>query len=421
MKKSDLYKRIKENHSREESFDWWVKNSFRQELGISQVNENTKKLSLRNGEKTPSTVIYDNLSYVDFGGEGVKKDPISRIMEVTGNTFPEALDMFLSWEGENISEYKDFRPVKKENNSSKKQRDPYKESFLRTTILNKRKFSQRYLALRHDLFRTCSEEEMSRGEKLFSIGFSPKSEYEKDDRIFIPEFDENKIAWGSYKYNRSIKQAKGLLRKDSKRVLFGSHLIGLYPKDIIFSEGHTDVIVNVSKGLASLTTGSSTKRIEDKISLLKGRTIHDFPDLDLAGLLGATKRAIDINEWNKTCSKEDFIIHKIYWWSEWFLDKRIFQKIQEGNVPKYETYFNYMNRIPLKKGVACFHISLLEQIQRDFIEKQKIELNNNFLISNWTLLSKKPKIAGYDFIDFHEENKSSKNYKNFLEKFKFVS
>jgi len=420
MKKSDKYKMIKNSFStKEESFDWWEKNSYRKELGIVALDTKTKKFSFRAGDNTPSTVIYENLNYIDFGGEGTLQDPLARIMEVTGMRFPEALDLFLSWEGEDSIEYNPslLKPKKKE----KKFRDPFSEKYIRQCILNKKKYQTRYDLLKVGLFRASNNKEIKIAERLLKIGFIPKSEYEEFDRIFIPEFDQNGVAYGCYKYNRSIEGRKGLLRKDSKRVIFGSHLLNEFSKDIIYSEGHTDVVANISKRLSCLTTGSSTKPLGENIFLLAGKTIHDFPDLDIAGLLGATKRSIEIIEWNK--KQKDFpekqIKHIVYWWSEWFFDKKLKEKKDLGQIPKSEIFYPFIKNIPDKKGALFFHKDFLSFLQKKYLEKNKKTLPDNLLFSNWILLSKDIKKAGYDFIDFHNENSNNKNYDSFLNKFKF--
>jgi hypothetical protein len=418
MKKSDIYKNIKNSFSREESFLWWEKNSFRPELGVVDLDTRTKKFSFRSGDNTPSTTIYQNLNYIDFGGEGILKDPLSRIMEVTGMSFPQALDLFLEWEGQSIDNYR--KPsFNKPKDNIKEVRKPFSKNYIRDCILNTKKYADRYNYLKKGLFRASSDKEIKIAERLLSIGFIPKSEYEKEDRIFIPEFSIDKVAYGCYKYNRESKYQKGLLRKNSKRVLFGSHLLHKYPNDIIYSEGHTDTIANISKKLACVTTGSSTKSFGDNISYLAGKTLHDFPDLDIPGMIGATKRGLEIEEWNKK-NPDQKIKHIVYWWSEWFFDQSTYQKYKNGEILKHELFFDIIDKIPKRKESFLFNINILNYLQKVFLKKRKIKEIPEYLnFNNWVLLSKKVKKKGYDFIDFHNENQNSKNYNSFLKKFTF--
>lgn len=415
----EKYKELKEIYgSPEASFMWWEKNAARPELGVYNIDSHSRKLSLRAYDDTPSTAVYDRLTYVDFGGDGTAKDPVARIMEVTQCKFNEALKMILEWEGDCPEA---FIPVNTGSYSKnqEEQRSAYSNNYIRDMILNKAKYKEEYNALVPGLFRSCSEKEISNGERLFSIGFSPKSQYEMENRIFIPEFDSQKIAWGSYKYNRGSDK-KGLLRKNSKRVIFGSHLLSKFKENIILSEGHTDVIVNVSKGLSCLTTGSSTKKFNENVELLAGKHLHDFPDLDIAGMLGALNRGLEIQAWNIANPGKE-IKHTVYWWAEWFYDKKLAEKILNNGVAKSELFYNLVqvNGIPIKKEHAHFNIEILALLQEEYAQKKKIEIPDYLRIHSWKIVSRGSKKAGYDWIDFHTENSNKEGYQKFLQTFKY--
>lgn len=408
------YRGILERYfSKEESFYWWESNAWRQELGVYKIAPN-KMLSLRAGDKTSSTVVYSGLHYIDYGGEGTMQDPIHRIREVTNMGFVEALKLFLSWEGDTAAQK--FIPKQQTNKEEKKK--PYDKKYLRDAILNRTRYTQRYEKLSNGLFRACNKNEREVAENLLLIGFLPQNELQEDDRIFIPEMDENGVAFGSYRYNRENKERKGLLRANSTRVLFGSHLLSKYKENVILAEGHTDVVVNVAKRMAAITTGSATKKIGENIHLLAGRHFHDFPDLDIPGMLGAFKRGLEIEEWNKK-NPDKQIKHTIYWWAEWFASDKIAEKLLSGELSKAEEFFSIKDLIPIKKGHACFNVELLSLIQEDYAKKRKLKISEGLCIKNWKLLSRSCKTAGYDWIDFHTENKNSENYQSFIQKFKF--
>lgn len=412
----DEYKRIKENYSsREDSFSWWANNSGRSELGIASINSKTRKISLRSSDENESTVIYQNLVYIDFGESGRTKDPVDRIMQTMNCSFIEAVRIFVSWEG---SEIQNFTPSEHKKKDSS---DKLNISIIRECILNKDRYRDRYNAVKAGLFRSCSESEIIRGEKLLSIGFSPISQYEKEDRVFIPEFDETSTPWGFYKYNRGSAFVKGLLRSNSKRVIFGSHLIKWFPKDIIYVEGHTDAVVNISKGYAAITTGSATKLFGDNIENISGKTLHDFPDLDIPGMIGAMKRGLEIDEFNLT-NPDKKITHIIYWWSEWMKSDKIYDKISKNMVEEYELYFHIKNQIPLKNNVANLNMQIFDVIAKIFADKNGIELSDRLLPSKWKIMQKGAEKSGFDWIDFHEkghEGIKKEKFDNFMLKFKF--
>lgn len=334
----EKYKELKDSCvSKIDSFNWWLQNAHRPELGVHGIKDKIKKMSLRAGDDTYSTSFYPGLSAIDFGASNKPFDPIDRVMEVTRCSFARALQLVVSWEynASSTNTNHSFNNTKREED---KKEYPLNKNIVRECMLNKINFQNEYDSLKYGLFRACTDSEIKVAEKLLSIGYSPVSKYDLESRIFIPEFDENGEAWGFYKYNRNSKVAKGLLRSNSKRVLFGSHLLKNYPKDIIYAEGHTDVVVNISKRYAAITTGSATKNFGANISLLANKTLHDFPDLDIPGMIGAINRGREIDEYNEK-NPDQKIEHIIYWWSEWFKSDKIYEKIINNKVEQYEAFF----------------------------------------------------------------------------------
>lgn len=418
--KLDTFLELKNSCStKEASFDWWSNNSHREELGIISVNDNLKKISMRLDDHKESTAIYGNLGYVDFGQSNKKKDPVDRIMEVKSCSFSEALNIIYSWlSSDEIQPIRSNSSNNSNNSNNKKSEYPLNNNIVRECLLNKANFKERYDNLKYGLFRACTEAEISFAENILSIGFSPISKYDIEDRIFIPEFDENNNPWGFYKYNRSANGPKGLLRSNSKRVLFASHLLRKYPKDIIYAEGHTDVIVNVSKHYAAITTGSATKSFDSNINLLANKTLHDFPDLDLPGMIGAVNRGIEIDEFNRL-NPDKLITHIIYWWSEWMYSEKLYSKIIENKVDTYESFYLIKDQIPLKYNRANFNVSLLSEIINIYAKKNKIILPPRLDIKNWKIMQKGACESGFDWIDFYQKHKIDEKVEKFLSKFKF--
>ena len=427
-----IYKNIKAGHDKESSWWWWINNSHRPELCVYKVDEKLKKISLRAEDDTASTAIYQNLTYVDFGGEAKAKDPVERIMEITGLSFIEAVKLFLTWEGYDINEniqYNIPKPVIYKSEEKKTFKAPYKERFLQECVLNRVRYKEQYEEIAKGLFRGCTEEEKKFAEGALYIGFMKSDDPNFSDRIFIPEYDQEEIAWGHYLYNRNA-EPKGLLRKNAKRVLFGSHLLKKYSKDIIYCEGHSDTIVNIAKNYAAITSGSATKPVKDYLSLLEGKTLHDFPDLDIAGAIGAVKRRLDIIEYNLSLPKEEKpfrkISHKLYWWSNTFMSDKLGRKILEGKISQQDTLFPFLSYIKLgrfkDKVYAIIDIQLMNHIIASWLQKRNIPVREYLLPSSWQTMISKPRKMGFDFVDFHEEtNEGIKKTKkeNFLQKFKF--
>ena len=394
----ELYKELKASYSAEDSWELWSSLSNKPELGIYQVNDNTKKLSFRAYDDTPSVAIYSELNSVDFGGDCKPVDPVGRIMEVTSMSFMEAVKLFLSWEGQDIGDY--VRPKYQHIKEKKSEALPYKPNYIRRAI--KDRISHKgYKLIYKDLFRGCSDKEIKYAENVLHIGYIPKNE-DYIDRIFIPEMDEKGIPYGSYRYNRRA-EPKGLIRKNSKRVLYGSHMLPKYKDSIIYCEGHSDTVVSIAKRIGAVTTGSSTKLLGKNISLLKGKTVFDFPDLDIAGMKGAMSRSVEISIFNSTCSEEEKIRHEIFWWSDWIASEKVYDKIINNKIDKADPFSFIAKKIPLKKNHAFFNIDLLEEIQADICKKKKWNLSS-LSIRNWRIIFKNTSLKeGFDFVDFHEK------------------
>lgn len=402
------YKELKMRYSTpEDSFRWWELNSGRPELGVLSIDTRTKKARFRASDDTPSVAFYKYLSYVDFGADGQSKDPVDRIMEVTGATPLEAAKMVLEWEGQNpedleIQNHPAFREPQKEKKGF---RPPYSPKYLKELQTNRCLYQDRYLKVAKGLFRAVTEVEREFAEHILSIGFLPKKEKNHVDRVFVPEFDEKGVPWGSYAYNRE-GTPKGLLRKNAKRVLFGSHLLAKYPQTVFFTEGHTDAINLIAKKVPAVTTGSSTTKIGEHIKLLAGRKILFFPDLDVPGMKGVTKKAMEIEEWNKKASPEDRIEYTIFWWADWMYSKDLLEKILSGSVSKSERDLLILSKIGArKKGHLLVNKEMFRVIQEDFLYRfPEYARHPKIDIRSWTVVHKNAsRKKGYDFVDRMQE------------------
>ena len=385
--------------SKRSSFEWFVKNAAR--LNVLNIDERSLKLDLR-GEKTPSTVVGEYLTYCDFGDDGRKHDVIFLIQRIYGDNFPEAVKRLADWENEPLDEATSFKPlVHKEI----KKRPPYSNYFLKVKKEESFKDSGTFKKLIEGLCRNCSIEEMRRAVKLFDIGLDTyiNKEGKVQKRLFIPEFNQDKIAFGSFRYNRELSP-KGLIRKDSKRVLFGSHLLGKFnpAKPIVFTEGHSDCIVNNAKGIASVTSGSATTKIgKEALNLLKGKELHFYPDADEAGIKGVCSKIIEIEAFNASVSENEQIKYKVFFWAKSFIHGK-----ERTKLPKK------------KKGDLITYNDFIK-LQIILFKEAKFHAPEEAKVSNWTFFNKKIAKEGYDFIDFHGEFKDNKRYRNLVEHYSF--
>ena len=422
-------------HTKEEIFNLWVEHS--DELGVivpERVDRNFK-FSLRS-ERTPSASPFaasPGYAVKDFGS-GELFSPMSRLQELHGLSKKEAMERIFSWYGEG-NDGVELREIKfyDKPQDIEPERKPYPERVIQQYLLNAIHNEGRFNDLATGFFRACTPEEIQRARKLLRIGYCPVSKYDKIERLMLFEVDKNNVAYGHYKYNRMAESEgypKGVLRKNAKRVLLGSHLIKKFGEDIIVAEGHTDFVNNIAKGLACITTGSSTKRLEQEdLDLLAGKHLHDFPDLDFPGIFGAMQRKADIAEWNRNNKgKKPLIKHTIYAWSSMFASAKEASVIQSGNIPAYSPYKHCLNKVKIKNGVAIFNTGTILEVQRDHFRKKSFSIGKGTAKSmgfdSWILLSRPKKMSeikkeGYDFVDFHLENQDNPNYNKFLAKFKF--
>lgn len=422
-------------HSEQEIFEFWVSHDELQVSNVGLRNAHKFAFSIR-PEKTPSARPNPKVCgfmITDFGGECRSITPVDRLMEL-GYTKKEALDKVLGW----ISGFTDLstnahikicRSVPLVNSEEK---SAYTQKAVQYFLSNATRFYTPFKELLDGFLRASSEEEKITAQRLLMIGYCPQRQYDPIHRLILLEQDANGTPYGHYKYNRNANP-KGLLRKNAKRVLLGSHLISRFGQDIIINEGHTDFAANISKGLAAVSSGSSTKRFtEEYLDLLAGKTLHDFPDLDVPGIIGATHRAIDIAKWNaKNAGIKAPIVHKVYLWSDWYKSSNLAQKIACNGFSK-SAIDNLLKTAPVKNGEAYVSLKLLAQIQEQAMNDEKrydgeFPIVPSMFLSNWTLLNKaekgKVKNEGYDFVDFHLEYSTkegfSDKYNVFLSKFKF--
>ena len=402
----DRYKAFRDSMSKEESWDWWLRNSGRRELGVFKINESSKKMSFRAADDTPSVAFYERLKYVDYGGDGESHDPVFRVQEMTGMSFQEAVRLVMSWEG--LDDESSPAPTWEPHKEKKSEVKPYQPSYLRTMILNKSRYQEQYNSLVEGLFRgTCSEKEVKYAEKMLHIGYVP-AEGEFVDRLFIPEIGLDGFAYGSYRYNRT-GEPKGYLRKNAKRILFPEHMLPKYKKDfVVYCEGHTDVIVNVAKRIAAISTGSATKKFGKNIQKLAGKTLYDFPDLDFPGIKGAIERNAEIKEWNASCTESDRINHIIFWWADWFYSRKIYDKIVGKAVAKSDPFFEIANEIYLDhdRKLAFIDLKKIDKAMRILQRKKKVDPEKIFSVEeNVRVIFKGSSYKeGFDFVDFYGLN-----------------
>ena len=385
--------------TKEASFQFFLAHADK--LGVLEAEMSRKAVKLR-PEKTASTQFLPFLKYNDFGNEGKVKDVIDRIQEIYECGFVEAVKMLLEWENEPVEELlqrKQEFQVKstKEIFEKKEIRSPYTQYYIDKRKVEAKENPRLAFELLKKLCRGCSGEEYKRAVKMFNIGLITMNGYHGEEkRLFIPEYDENGVPWGSFSYNRDL-DPKGKLRKDSKRVLFGSHLMKHFNKNapIIFTEGHSDCIVNNAKLYQSVTTGSATTPVREYMfPLLEGKILHFFPDADRAGMKGVMQKLLDIEIYNSGRPEEKHIKYKVYWWSDKVISK-------EGEL--------------LNKN---FWITM----QEEFFEKKSITPPPEMLFKNWIIIKQKSKEyigEGYDFIDFHSEYQNTTVHKQFMSRYSY--
>lgn len=417
-------------HSEQEIYDFWVSHPELEVCNVGLRNAHKFAFSIR-PERTPSARPNPKVCgfmITDFGGEGRSITPLERLQDL-GYSKKEAIDKLLSWiSNSDLSIDVQINVRRSAPLIDNTEKLPYSKKVVQSYLHNASAFYNSFKIVLDGFLRASSESEKITAQRLLMIGFSPKGEYEDIDRLMLFEQDEKGVPYGHYKYNRNANP-KGKLRKNAKRVLLGSHLIARFGNDIIINEGHTDFCANISKQLSAVSSGSSTKRFSDEyLDLLAGKTLHDFPDLDVPGVIGATHRAIDIAKWNaKNAGIKPAIVHKVYLWSDWFKSSKLAEKIQ-NNAFSNSVVDKILKQAPVKNSEAFIGLKMLSDIQSAVLNNERkfdgdFPTNPNMFISNWALLNKAKKgmvkNEGYDFVDFHLENSQNPNYESFLAKFKF--
>ncbi len=412
------------------TYEFFLQNKMRPELGIVDIDERMKKADLR-GEKSPSTVFYGNLKFIDYGVSNRKEDVVSLIMRNTNLKFPQAVELLCSWQSQSPAEIAD-QPKVERTVEERKKVAPYSQKYIQKKLEARKEKWDIFVPIRNGLLRGCSAEEKKTAMILFDIGldgYIPEDGEEMVYRAFIPEYDENKVPYGSFRYNRTL-DPKGLLRANAQRVLFGSHLLKMFDlnKPIIVSEGHSDTVVNNAKKMQTVTTGSSTTAIGAFLHLLAGKEIHFYPDADQPGMKGVTQKILEVITYNKTVPDEQKIKWKVFWWGETFIE----DKMKNINLSKIDSmpevelrkikqswWFKYREEIGQEAKIT---LEVLEKHQRELLSHEKVnvsELPEELFVSKWYLISRDCIKQGFDWIDFHEKYKTLDKYHQFIKKYKY--
>jgi len=359
--------------------------------------------SLRVEDDTPSAHAKPLLKWIDFGLDGRVHSIIDLILMIgeerlgERRSFPWAVE-----ELERLVKEAGSAPVEGEIDpdlfkpKEKKVLPPYSAYYIQKRVEDAERNREIFEELLSGLCRTCSASERERARKLFRMGLAfPRNDSHEDfPRLFVPEFDSDLVAWGSYRYKRDATP-KGLLRRDSKRLLFGGHLLRFFNGGpIIFSEGHSDTVVNNAKGLRCVTTGSATTPLRDNVEALKGREVHIFYDLDKPGVLGTINRMIEIARFNDEVEEGDRIKVVPHLWSQTMVDR------EEKEVDV----------------VTAFDEEISKLLEREKMEHLKEEVHP----SAWRVVSRKPLKKGFDWIDFHGEFSGAPNYGKFLRRYRYL-
>lgn len=381
-----LLNEIKQKYDTDQkSWEWFSDNSDRPELGIVKIDKRMRKLDIR-GENTASTTVSKFLCYCDFGGEGKRHDVIHLIQQTTECSFIEAIKMLCSWEEKPLEGRSEVKRLESSEPVVEK-KEPYTEKYVAYQKRVAKEDPVTFKKLLKGLCRPCSQSEIDRAVDIFDIGlntYKPEDSNETMIRLFIPEYDDNMIPYGSFRYSREL-DPKGLLRSNARRVLFGSHLLFQFnpKKPIIFAEGHSDTVVNNAKRIQTVTSGSSTTEIGPGLELLEGKEIHFYPDCDLAGIKGVCHKIIEIEKFNETADEK--IKYKIFWWSLTAIRK-------DNSLLKEDDWIS---------------------VQTKIFEQEKFKATPASMFENWKILQSQPVKEGFDWIDFHTLNKDHPKYKAF--------
>jgi len=412
--------------TKEDTLNFFKRNHEYFTAGVYKADnfdEYKSKFSARKEDNTPSCLCKPRLTTVDFGDTGKQKSILQYIVDVHNEkeegeylempkAFPKAVQMLADLlevdENQDMDDYVYVPPPPVEEKKEKEYKPKYIDRQKKNSLKND-KNKEIFLSLMNGLCRSCSLDEKRRAVKVFNIGLNdylltdPKTKKSRTVyRLFIPEYSRDLVAYGSFRYNRN-EDPKGLLRKNCQRVLFGIHISHFFnqEKPIIFAEGHSDVIVNNSKRIQTITSGSATTPIGENISELKGRIIHLYYDLDLPGVKGITERIIEIEMFNKDVDEAEKIKYKIFQWSS--------KVIIDGEVKNFIEYEDEQKEV----------IKRLKGDTRRGITLSDDEIFEKCRISTWKVLSNEPKNKGYDWIDFHTEMQEHPKYSAFINQYTY--
>ena len=405
---------------------------------VYNFDEYKLKFSARPNDNTPSTLCKPKLTTVDFGDTGTQKGILQFIIDVNNEkddkeylrfipkdnqktqadrdmnrktyyfAIQELANLLDVDENKDLDDYVYVPPPKVEEKKAKEYTVRYVDKQRAHSLkndFNKNKTKE----LMDELCRSCSLDEKRRAIKIFNIGLLDYMHTDKGSktprkvyRLFLPEYSKDLKAYGCFKYNRA-ESTSGLLRKNCQRVLFGIHLSHVFSpeKPIIFAEGHSDVVVNNSKRIQTITSGSATTPIGENISEMKGKLYHLFYDLDDAGVKGITSRLVEIEMFNKDQVEKDKIRYKVFQWSS--------KVIIKDEVVEFISY----------EDIQREHLQRLIGDTRKGITIDENELFEKCRISTWQVLSNEPKKKGFDWIDFHTEMKDHPKYNAFINQYTY--
>lgn len=299
---------------------------------------------------------------------------------------------------------------------------------VKKNISNRTSFPKKTLDILSGLSRGSTKEELKDLAILLEIGFSPVWK-DYPEWIKIPRRSADGIVRGMISFNRSNTSVtksdgsywnKSMELKDSwdKSMLAINLVDTKFKKKVVcLTEGITDCCLLLSKKIASVTDGGATSTPKEvDLLALSGKTLYDYPDADIPGLLGSTKRGVAIYEHNERCDKdgkpENKINHVVFWWSNWFVSEKIGLKVSENSFSPADPLNPFKDSIVVKDGKGLIHLNLLKEIQRSYLEKNNQITTQGSLVSNFKVVFKDKKSfvdAGYDFTDFYNEETPEKN------------
>jgi len=293
--------------------------SHEEALGIEFPNDGIKFIRISRQENTPSCNVFESnfIGWKDFGS-GDSGDIVHLVRLNLELDYLESVDyVYKLLGGENIDLSIDRPKFKPKPKIYAKNINP---KFFEFKRIQRKENYDRYMHIMKGFARTLkTDNKIIKIAKFLDIGYD--KEY---DRVYLPEINEKGEYVGYYAYNREAKPfkegdkpIKGMIRKNQKPNLTGSHLLKLWNIDlpIILAEGHTDFVNLIGNGYRAITLGAATKTIKPFLNLLKGRTIHIWYDDDLPGIQGTRRIMDEILKFNETVSLKDRILFKPMFWS----------------------------------------------------------------------------------------------------------